>query len=220
MKHIIIIGTGAVAAEITYNMELSQYRCDGEEIEIKGYLEFDYNIEKYYNVYGFKAPILGDVYSYTPQQDDYFVAGIANAEFRMQMIRLIREKGGNFINLIHPSCIVAKSAKIGVGNILSSYCLIGPNAVVGSYNLLTSYSAISHDCIVGDNNSFSSVIVCGHAKIGDNNQFYIRSTVQPGIEIGSNCIIQAGMMVDKNLKNDSTLFYRFKEKTIAVPKLD
>lgn len=218
MKNVIIIGTGAVAAEITANMELAQYLCDGEPVQLKGYLEFDYNIDKYYKVYEFSAPVLGDIDTYTPVVNDCFVVGIADAVFRKKMIEKMEAKGGEFINLIHPTCIVAKTAHLGKGNILSSYCLIGPKAVVGDFNLLTSYSAISHDCVVGSNNSFSSVIICGHAKIGNDNQFYIRSTVQPWVEVGSNCIIQAGMMIDKNVPDATTVFYRFKEKIIAVPK--
>lgn len=218
MKNLIIIGTGAVAAEITANMELADYKIENDTVKLKGYLEFDYNIEKYYKAYNFSAPVLGDVNSYTPVENDFFVVGIANAEFRNKMINIMDEKGADFVNLIHPTCIVAKNAKLGRGNILSSYCVIGPKVIMGDFNLLTSYTAISHDCIVGNNNSFSSSIICGHTKIGDNNQFYIRTTVIPWIEIGDECVLQAGMTIDKNVPSGSTVFYRYKEKVLAVPK--
>ncbi|MEG2471573.1 MAG: hypothetical protein RSA75_09950 [Bacteroidales bacterium] len=54
----------------------------------------------------------------------------------------------------------------------------------------------------------------------DDNYFGIRGTTLPNIEIGSKNTIQAGMIVDKNIENESTCFYRFKEKVLAIPKVD
>ncbi len=71
---------------------------------------------------------------------------------------------------------------------------------------------------MGDYNSFSTCIVCGHAIIGNRNSFFIRSTVIPKISVGNDCTVQAGMVVDKNIPDNATVFYRFKEKTIAIPK--
>ena len=53
MKNIIIIGSGAVASEIT------SYLDDINDVQIKGYLEYSYNLEKYYNVYNYKSPVIG-----------------------------------------------------------------------------------------------------------------------------------------------------------------
>ena len=60
--------------------------------------------------------------------------------------------------------------------------------------------------------------LAGSVKVGSNNYFGLRSTVIPGVEVGNNNVIQAGMIVDKNVKDDTTVFYRFKEKVMAIPK--
>lgn len=86
------------------------------------------------------------------------------------------------------------------------------------FEFLTSQTCISHDCVVGFNNVFSTVIVCGRTIIGNENTFNIRSTVIPDRKIGSGNIIQAGMIVDKNIEDKTTLFYRFKEKVLAIPQ--
>jgi acetyltransferase-like isoleucine patch superfamily enzyme len=114
--------------------------------------------------------------------------------------------------------VIAEDAILGEGNIVSPFSVIGPKAVVGDFNGLTSYSAISHDCVVGSYNSFSSVVVCGYCHIGNNNMFYIKSTVAPSITIGNDCIIQAGMLVDKDVPDGTTVFYKYKERILAVPK--
>lgn len=217
MINLIIVGTGAVAAEVTSFLEGADYNHNGESIQIKGYLEFE-EYKYLHEEYGYTAPILGDLNSYSIQKEDYFIVANANVSLRTKFVETLKNRGAKFINIIHPTAIVSKSAQLGIGNILSPGCQIGPKAIVGDFNIMTSYSCISHDCKVGNFNSFSTCIVCGHATIGDNNSFYIRSTVIPNITIGNNCTIQAGMIVDKNTPDNTTVFYRFKEKLMAIPK--
>ena len=213
-KNLIIIGTGAVASELT------MYLDDIKDVTLKGYLEYDYNLEKYYNSYHYEKPVLGDLDTYVPQENDYFLIGVSNNEFRKKIISTIFDKGAKFYTLVHPTAVVSRDAIIGEGCTIAPFCVVGPNTNIGKYNLLTSYTAISHDCILGDNNTFSSVIVCGRVKIGNNNTFYIRSTVQPDLRIGNNNVIAAGMIVDTCLQDNSMVFYRFKERFIAMPKYE
>lgn len=217
MAQLIIVGTGAVAAEQTTNIESSDYYWNGEKLEIKGYLEFP----KYaylHSHYHYKKPLLGSIDTYEVQPDDLFIIGNGNNKLRMQFASELKGKGANFINLIHPSCQIASTAKLGVGNIISPFSMVGPETVVGDFNVLTSYSCISHDCNVGDYNFFSSCIVCGHVNIGNNNELNCRSTVIPHVEIGNDSVVQAGMTVDKNVPDGTTVFYKYKERILAIPK--
>lgn len=217
MIDLIIVGTGAVAAEITSYMCSAQYKWQGENIQIKGYLEFE-EYRYLHTQYGYYAPILGDINTYDIQQNDFFIIANANAELKKKFAIQLLDKGAKFINLIHPTCIISPTAEIGIGNIISPDCHIGPIAKVGDFNTLTTGTMISHDCIVGDYNSFSSVLVCGHSTIGNSNNFYVRSTITPHIIIGNCCTIQAGMVVDKNVPDGTTVFYKYKERILAIPK--
>jgi acetyltransferase-like isoleucine patch superfamily enzyme len=124
--------------------------------------------------------------------------------------------GVNFPNIIHPSAELSASAKLGFGNIIGSNCVIGPAACLGNFNLFTSYSFVSHDCSVGSFNFFSTTGLSGGATVVDENFFGIRSTLLPLVTVGSRCVIQAGMVIDKDILDDSTVFYRYKEKIIAI----
>ena len=62
-----------------------------------------------------------------------------------------------------------------------------------------------------------------NVKIGitskcDDNLFGINSATIPGIKVGSKNKIAAGMVLDKDVGDDSVVFYRYKERIIAVPK--
>jgi acetyltransferase-like isoleucine patch superfamily enzyme len=219
MSNVIIVGSGAVAAEISSYIEHNNSFCNvDDQLNILGYLDSEENVNKYWIKYKFKKNVITDIYSYEFKEDDHFIIGISDINFRMKMIALIKEKGGKVINFIHSSAIIADSAIIGEGNIIYPFCIIGPNTIIGDHNLITSYSFISHDCVVGNNNFFSTSGVSGRAKIGSENFFGIRSTVLPYITIGDRNIIQAGMIVDKNVKHDAIFFHRFKEKIIAINK--
>jgi UDP-3-O-[3-hydroxymyristoyl] glucosamine N-acyltransferase len=198
---IVIIGTGAVASEIT------QFFGD-----IKGYLEYDYNIEKYYSHYHFKQPILGDIDSYEIQPGDLFALGMADIPFRRVMIEKIKAKGGIFATLIHPSVMLPDNFFIDEGTIIHPNCIIETNVVIGKFNYLTVPTIIAHDTTIGDNNIFSASLLCGHVTVGNDNRFCIRSTVIPHISIGNGNTIQAGMVVTDNVKNNQTVFHWYKEK--------
>ena len=112
--------------------------------------------------------------------------------------------------------MISKSAKLGKGNIIYPNSVVGPNANLGNFNLVTSYSFISHDCTIGDYNFFSTAGLAGNVDIGNRNFFGIRSTVLPSVKIGNDNLIQAGMVVDKNVTDKETVFYRFKEKVTVI----
>jgi tetrahydrodipicolinate N-succinyltransferase len=73
--------------------------------------------------------------------------------------------------------------------------------------------------MIGDFNFISpNVCFSGFTRIGDENLFGINSVTIPGISVGNRNKITAGMVLDQNIGDDSTVFYRFKEKILAVPK--
>jgi sugar O-acyltransferase (sialic acid O-acetyltransferase NeuD family) len=217
VKRVIIFGTGAVAAEITSQLEDSSW---GEKsgIQIKGYVASDDAGLSHWKEYKYPSPYLGNFFDYKIEDEDYFVLALGNYQVKRKIVDEIKRRNGKFTTLIHPTAIVAKTATIGEGNILDPFTIIGPNVKLGDFNLLTSQSIISHDSVIGSYNFFATSLLCGYNCIGDDNYFGIRATTLPEISIGNRNLIQAGMIVDKDITDDTTVFHRFKEKIIAVPK--
>lgn len=199
--NIIIVGTGAVAAEITLFFP-----------GIKGYLEYSLNVPRYYDKYKLRAPVLGDADNYRIQPSDRFVFAFADICFRTSMIDKLKDRGAKFINLTHPSALVSPDVVMGEGNVIYPNCIVSAGVKIGNFNLLTCQSILSHDCMIGSNNVLATALLCGHVHTGDNNSFGIRSTVTPHVNIGYNNTIQAGMTVDKDISNNEVVYHRFKEK--------
>ncbi len=217
MTKIVIIGSGGLASDITTCFEGTSSK-HYQDLQIKGYIDYDYNIDKYWKRYNFDNPVLDDIDNYSLQDDEYFVLGIADVKFRNMMINKIKEKGGKFINLIHPRAIVDKNSVLGTGNIIFPDCFVGANVKIGNFNICTLQSIIGHDCRVGNNNIIATSVISGHVKVGDDNFFSLRSTVLPRITLGSRNIIQAGMIVDKDVADGSVVFHRFREKVTVIAR--
>jgi UDP-3-O-[3-hydroxymyristoyl] glucosamine N-acyltransferase len=187
-----------------------------EQFNILGYLDSEENKTKYWEKYKFKKPIISDVESYKIRDDDHFIIGIADLNFRSRMIDILNRKNAKIIGFTHQSTLITDTAVMGLGNIIYPFCIIGPNSIIGNYNLFTSYSFISHDCKVGNNNFFSTGGLSGNVTIGNDNYFGIRAVVLPHVSMGDKNTIQAGMIVDKDVSNNSIIFHRFKEKIVAI----
>lgn len=217
MKPIIFIGSGAVASEVISYLEDIQSQNPLSNFEVHGFLndsEDDFIIKS--EKYGFGGNFLGSVAEHKFCETYAYIFGFASPEGKAKIAHTVDLEVLDFPNIIHPSVIIAKSASLGKGNIIYPNSVIGPNVILGNFNLVTSYSFISHDCLIGDHNFLSTAGLAGNVAIGDRNFFGIRSTIIPSITIGSDNLIQAGMVVDKPVTNNETVFYRYKEKISII----
>ncbi|RLD26448.1 MAG: hypothetical protein DRI75_11710 [Bacteroidetes bacterium] len=218
MRNVIILGAGGAGAEVTFYIEDHNSKVGvDQQIRISGYID---DSKENWAKYKYKAPLLSNIDSYTPKEGEEVLIAIMDISFRQKMIKVLLDKNAKIGSFIHESVIKPDTMELGVGNIVFPFCILEKHAKIGNYNFLTSYCFISHDCVVGDNNFLSVAGLAGSVKVGNNNYFGLRSTVIPGVEVGNNNVIQAGMIVDKNVKDDTTIFYRFKEKVMAIPKVN
>jgi UDP-3-O-[3-hydroxymyristoyl] glucosamine N-acyltransferase len=192
--------------------------ADEEKFIIKGYID-DRDIN--WIRYRFREPLLSNLTDYIPQPDEFFILGVSNVESRKMCLEKLKDKQLIYINFIHYTAIVYETAQIGYGNVICCFSKIGPNAIVGNLNSINSKTEIGHDCVIGSNNVFSgNVGIAGFSTVGDDNFFGMNSSVIPEKKIGSRNVIQAGMVVDRNIEDGSYYFHRFREKVIAMPKQD
>ena len=213
---LIIIGAGGHAAEI------QDYVCFYNDLQVKGGNKYiikgflDDN-PKSYSQYQFNAPFLGDIKSHKVDEKLSYLVGIASVKYRRPIIEMFKNKQAKFITFIHPSAFVSKSSEIGEGVVIAPNVNIGPNVKIGKFNLINSRASIGHDTSIGNFNFITpNVCFSGFTKIGDENMFGINSATIPNINVGSRNIISAGMILDKNVNDDTTVFHRYKEKVFII----
>jgi sugar O-acyltransferase (sialic acid O-acetyltransferase NeuD family) len=219
MKPIIFIGSGAVASEVISYLEDIHSQNPVNKFEIYGFLndsEDDFKLKS--KKYGFVGNLLGSVSEHAFSDKYSYIFGFASPDGKEKITEKLDFNHLDFPNIIHPSVVFSKSVNLGKGNIIYPNSVIGPNVKLGNFNLITAYSFISHDCQIGNYNFLSTAGLAGNVLIGNRNFFGIRSTVIPSITIGNDNLIQAGMVIDKNVTNNETVFFRFKEKITIIKK--
>jgi len=215
MKEVIIIGSGGHGAELD---DYIYYNSNNgaEEYKIIGYLDDNPNN---YSSYSFSAPLIGGVIDHQVRKDIYYIMGIANLTYRKKFVEQYLKNGAKFLSLIHASAYISRSSKIGKGAIIGPNANLGPNTRIGDFSVINSRSSLGHDTIAGKYNFISpNVCFSGFTKVGNGNLFGINSATLPGIQIGNNNKIMAGMIIDKNIGDDTVYFHRFRERVIALPK--
>ncbi len=215
-KKVIIIGAGGHGAEIDDYINYACEKNDTVDIKIIGFLDDNPDA---YNKYQLSAPYLGKIKDHKVRDDCFYIIGIANLKFRRRIVEKFIEKGARFVSFIHPTAYVSKSVRLGRGVIVCPNANIGPNVHIGNYTLVNSRCSIGHDSVVGDFNFISpNVSFSGFTEIGNENLFGVNSATIPGIKAGNRNKIAAGMVLDKNIGDNAVVFYRYKERVIAIPK--
>jgi sugar O-acyltransferase (sialic acid O-acetyltransferase NeuD family) len=216
MIDVILIGASGHAAEITDYMIYESKKYGTNLYNIVGYLD---ELEATYNKYQYEKPYLGKVSEHTVSHNVQYIMAIANLTYKKPIVTQFLEKGALFATYIHPDAYISGSSQIGMGNVIAPSVNLGPMVRIGDFNLLNSRCSIGHDTLVGNFNFIApNVCFSGGTQVGDENLFGINSATIPGIQIGNRNKIAAGMTLDKDVQNDEVVFYRFKEKIIAINK--
>lgn len=216
MTDVIIIGAGGHAAEIDEYIKNNQKVTGTQEFKVIGFL--DDNADNY-SRYKFSAPLIGKVGGHKVKKGHAYIIGIAGLQYRRLFVDGFKAEGARFVSVIHSSAYISETAVIGEGSIVGPNANIGPNVRIGCYTLINARCSLGHDTIVGDYNFISpNVCLSGFTKVGDENLFGINSATIPGINVGNRNKIAAGMILEANVGDDTVIFYRYKEKVIAVPK--
>jgi sugar O-acyltransferase (sialic acid O-acetyltransferase NeuD family) len=217
MKKVIVIGAGPHAAEIDDYIHYAAGKDAGFDMELLGFLN---NNPQCVSNYHFRAPVLDAVDIHIVNMDYYYIMGIANLTYRRPVIERFITAGAHFLTFIHPDAYISESAVIGEGVVIAPGVNVGPNVKIGDFTLINSRSSIGHDSQIGRYNFICpNVCFSGFTFVGDENLFGINSCTTPGITIGNKNTIAAGMVLDKPVTDNETVFYRYKEK-IMLPHPD
>lgn len=216
MQKVIIVGAGGHAAEIDEYIRYSRAKSASSFFQVEGLI--DDNPESY-SRYRFSAPFLGSISGHKVSNDVKYLIGVANLNHRRRITDGLLADGAQFASFVHPDIYLSESATIGQGVIIAPNVNVGPNVVIGDYTLINSRSSLGHDTRIGKFNFISpNVCFSGFTTVGDENLFGINSATIPDIKVGHRNKIAAGMVLDRSIGDDTTVFYRYKERIIAVRK--
>lgn len=151
-------------------------------------------------------PIIGrndDAVKYIGEAD--FVVAIGDGKMRTRLMEELSEKGASFATLIHPSAVIGSHVEIGAGTVVMPGVVINAESKIGKGCIINTSSSVDHNCLLGD---YVHVAVgarlCGMVEVGTMTWIGASAVVINGIHVCSDCIIGAGTVVVKNIKDSGT----------------
>lgn len=201
MKRLLIMGASGLAREV-YDLFNVCY-ADNPEYSFKGFLsDGPSNIHEM----GY-PPVIDKIIGYKVQPDDVFFCAIGKVTDRMKTVDYIRSQGGEFINLIHPTALLAPSVKLGLGIAIKAYCVISSDVTIGNYTFLQSSVICGHDVSIGSYcqvNSFS--FFAGHVKVRDKVTINAGVRIIQDVVVEESAIVGMGSVVLTKVKQGTTVF--------------
>lgn len=184
MKHLVIIGTGNIGQIVHW---------------------YATQCRDYMTVWDIKSHI-DDVESYEIEADDVFINAEVKPIDRLNLSKAIRDKGGVFVNIIHPTANIAPTAKLGAGIIIGAFTTVSINTDIKDDVLIQDHCNIGHDGVVENGaHLYVGVKLCGRNRVGQTSSVFTGSIIFPDVKIGIGCTVGAGSVVSRKVKDGDTV---------------
>lgn len=105
-----------------------------------------------------------------------------------------------YCTFVHPSVMVARSARLGYGTSIMANSVVNPGAVIGNHCSVHSGGLVGHDTHMGNNNFLAAHVAMGsNCRIGHGNFFGLNSSFNNYLNIGDGCFVAMASNVIKDI---------------------
>lgn len=197
-----LIGGGAYARELI--SWIDHAHTAGRCPPVKAFLDdssdalasFDYGLEH-----------RGRLEDYAPADQESLVVAISDPIAKQAVVARLLTKGARFATVVHPSAVIARTARLGQGVTICPLALVSADAVVGDFATINTMSSVGHDVRLGAYSTLSShVDLTGRVHVGEGCFFGSGARALPGIKIGDRARIGAGAVVMRNVKAETVMY--------------
>lgn len=124
---------------------------------------------------------------------------------RERVFNYFKSKGYQFIEVVHPSSVIAPDVTIGEGVQIMAGAIIQTGSRIGQNTIINTKTSVDHDCLIGSHVHLApGVTLSGGVKVDDGALIGTGVTIIQGVCIGRNSIIGAGSLVIKNIPEGVT----------------
>ena len=133
------------------------------------------------------------------------IVTVGNCQKRREIVNKLGNR--EYLTVIHPKAVVAKSVMLGNGTVVMAGALLNPYAMVGNHCIINTGASIDHDCVINDFVHIAPhCTLCGEVVVGEGTWVGAGTTIIQGIHIGRNCFIGAGSVVVKDIPDNSLCY--------------
>jgi len=145
--------------------------------------------------------IIGSAESYMPVDGDVFVCAVGDSKFREKYVKMMLDKGVEFVNIVHPSAYIGPNVKMGVGCVIGPMAMVDCDLTLGNHVDVNSQSYVPHDCVLEDYVTISPGCKLGGGTVLRHGAFMgIGAVTLPRVELGEYAYIGAGSVVTKYIQ--------------------
>jgi sugar O-acyltransferase (sialic acid O-acetyltransferase NeuD family) len=155
----------------------------------------------------FGMEYLGDPDSFMPQSGDLFLIAIGDPTTKDKIVGRLAGLGAEFATIVHPSAVVARTAKIGRGVVVGPHSYVATNATLGNFSCVNSLTGVGHDVVLGQSCTISSQVdLTGGVSLGHRVFVGSGARVLPRVTVGDDAKVGAGSIVVRDIKAGGSVF--------------
>lgn len=194
MKDLVIVGVGGFGREAYYLAKTIG------KWNIKGYLGNYGDDPRKFKI---DLPLLGVIEEYQPSKNEVFALGISAPQKKEKFVKILSEKGAEFVSLIHPLARINETAIVGTGCVIGGSTTVGDCTIIGNYVHLAG-SMIGQDVEIGDYSTTTGFTNVPTAKIGK--RVFLGSHSVILNNVGDDAYVCAGSIVMSKVKAGTKVF--------------
>ena len=149
-----------------------------------------------------------DIIKYIDEAEFIVTVGqIKDPSLRIKLHNKILSAGGKLATIIASTAYVSKYANIGQGTVVMHNAFVNADVKIGLGCIINSFANIEHDTVIGDYCHISTgAMVNGSCIVGEKSFIGSQSVLANNITITADCVVAAGTIVNKNLKEKGIYF--------------
>jgi len=152
-------------------------------------------------------PILGSPANFQPQPSDGLLLAIGVPRIRRKVAEQLEARGARFLNLIHPSAIVADTAQIGTGSIICPYAIVSDAVRLGRFVLVNYHASLGHDASAGVFAVLSPYSSLGGSACVEEDTFLgLHASVAPGKRLAARSAMSANSTALSDVPEDCLVY--------------
>ncbi|MBF0343338.1 MAG: NeuD/PglB/VioB family sugar acetyltransferase [Nitrospirae bacterium] len=199
-KGVLIIGLGS---QSKYIIEI--FRLNG--VKIIGLIALPFETYAQEEVYGVR--VLGSLNDfkniYLENNSPYLMLACSKNKIKEELVKDLSSYFPDYANAVHPSAVIATTARLGKGVIVNPNAVIQPYVSIGDHVMIHAGVIVEHDCVISDFvNLAPRVALTGYVRVGKGSTIYTGAVVSPGLTIGEYSRVSAGSVVMSSIGDNIT----------------
>jgi carbonic anhydrase/acetyltransferase-like protein (isoleucine patch superfamily) len=206
-----ILGSGHTTMKSHKKNKLIIFGTKNMAVEIKEMAETFYSKEfAAVELLFFSDEVLKELAGQADRLNLYYIIGFGGTNRKSCIEALSKYKEFKATTIIHPSAVIAKSAKIGQGCLVMANVTISTNAVLKDHCVINYNASVGHDSVLAGNNFVQpGARVSGNCRIGEGTLIGSNSFVYQNVKIGNEVLVDAMTYIHEDVADRMIVSSRY-----------